>query len=649
MTISQELSDIPGYIEKFIRKGGVSVNRSTAMTHAAVFACVAAISNDLAGLPVHVLRKKNNKVEKVTDHPASEKIKLAPNREMRAFDWYRTRLMHALLTGNSFVLIERSIMSPVKALWLLDPENVTIRRIDMGDDRSPIVYEYRESSGRNRIYKPEDILHLKGISWDGIDGQTVISNYAKTQIGIGLEMDQFQKAFFENGLNPGGIFEHPRTLSDKVKPTFLKAMKERFAGGGKKAKQPMILEDDMKFKPYDIKMCDQQFIELLKLNKVDICGMFGVPQSRINISDSNTNYNNTESEKYRYYEAGLLPWAIPDEQEMTYRLLTPEDRKKGLYIKYNFDGFLRGDSKTRAEVSRIWSTMGVPVNDLLVYEDRNPVAGGDVGLVQVNMIPIGDVSGFQKEKNTPAARSMKEMRANDKDISAILKGRDKVRDRFTPLLSDGIEKIVNRESIALSKAIKKHQGARSEDDFMAWVETFYADFPDYIKKQIRSIVVSYASTAQEVVGGEVGLTDVDYQTIENEVAQYLDGYARQYLDASIGQIKTEYEAGSFDSVQKRADEWREKRTEKETDETSVGIMSMVARAVILGAGYRLVWRTRRDSCPLCNQLNGRTVKSDKPFTDSDETFTDGKGQPVNFRRTLYSPLHRGCDCVIVAG
>ena len=648
MTIFQELSYIPGYIEKFIRKGGVSVNRETAMAHSAVFACVSAISNDLAGLPVHVLRKKNNQVEKINDHPAAEKIKLAPNNEMRAFDWYRTRLMHALLTGNSFVFIERSIMNPVKALWLLDPEHVTIRRLDSNDSRAPIVYEYRENN-KNRIFRPDDILHLKGFSWDGIIGQTVISYYAKTQIGVGLEMDQFQKAFFENGLNPGGIFEHPKTLSEKVKPSFMAAMKERFAGGGKKAKKPMILEDGMTFRSYDIKMADQQFIELLKLNKVDICGIFGVPQSRINISESNTNYNNTEAEKYRYYEAGLLPWAIPDEQEMTYRLLTPGERKDGYYIKYNFSGFLRGDSKTRAEVSRIWSTMGVPVNDLLAYEDRNPVDGGDTGLVQVNMIPIKDVGGFQKEKNVPSARSMVEMRANDKDISAILKGRDKVRDRFTPLLSDSIEKIVNRESIALSKAIKKHQGARSDDDFMGWVDSFYAEFPVYIRKQLRSVIVSYASTAQEIVGGELGLTETDYQTIESEVERYMDGYARQYIDASVGQIKTEHSDGGLESVQKRADAWRENRTGKETAETSVGIMSMVARSVILGAGYRLVWRTRRDSCPLCNQLNGRTVKGDKPFTDEDEDFKDGKGQKVNFRKTRYSPLHRGCDCVIIAG
>jgi hypothetical protein len=82
----------------------------------------------------------------------------------------------------------------------------------------------------------------------------------------------------------------------------------------------------------------------------------------------------------------------------------------------------------------------------------------------------------------------------------------------------------------------------------------------------------------------------------------------------------------------------------------VGVGSMVARSVIMGAGYSLVWKTRGKSCPLCNQLNGRKVtKKNQSFNKSSEEFTDEAGKTVTFRQTKYAPLHKGCDCVVVAG
>jgi HK97 family phage portal protein len=292
----QQISDLPGFAELIANNGGggIPVNQTSAQRHTAVYACFKALSDDLAGLSVHIYQRKDGKTRKATEHPAYNLVKLNPNPEMRAFYWYKARFLHAFSTGNSYTLIERSKLNPVKNLWPLDPGETSVVRDDVVSGRGRIRYKVEDGFGRPKFYNPEDILHLKGYTWDGVVGQTAISDYAKSQIGIGLEMDQFQKAFFINGLNPGGIFTHPKSLGEKNKPSFMAALKKRF-GGSKKRGIPMVLEDGMEFKPYEVKMADQQFIELLKLNKTDICGILGVPESRISISGSNTNYNNTES------------------------------------------------------------------------------------------------------------------------------------------------------------------------------------------------------------------------------------------------------------------------------------------------------------------------------------------------------------------
>lgn len=649
----QQLSDLPGFYELVKKAGGeIPVNRDSAIRLATVYACVNALSNDIAGLPIHVYKKTGNKVEKVKDHPAYDKIKLNPNPEMRAFDFARLKRHHVLLAGNSYTFVEKSIISPVKHLWPLNPDSVTLERVTRPNGRVRGVLRYRvdDGSGRPKYYSPDQILHLKGPSWDGLVGQSVITEYAKKQIGTGLEMDEFQAAFFRNGLNPGGVFVHPKTLGEKQKPGFIKALKKVF-GGSKNRGKPLILENGMEFKPYEVKMVDQQFLDLLKLNAVNICGVFGVPQSRIGISDSNTNYNNSEQEKRRYYESGLLPLAIPDEQEMTFKLLTEEERKQGLYIKYNFNGFLRGDSKTRAEVSRMWSQMGVPVNDLLELEDRNPVDGGDVGLVQINMAPLKDIQNFQQQNNPdPDGRGLENRSMEIRSFEQIISGRDRVRSRFIPLLSDALEKVINRENITVSKELKKQLGERSNKDFESFLDEFYRKFPEFINKNIRNVFLSYMETMQDIVAGEVG-AEPDFDSMMDEAREYIDGYIRQYIDSSKGQIVQQMTENDLEAVRTRVDEWREKRLDKELSEVSVGIGSFVARTVILGAGFRLVWKIRgADTCPLCKKLNNRTVsKKDAPFTDESETFTDSKGKTTNFRRTLYSPLHRGCDCVVVAG
>lgn len=652
----QQLSDLPGFYE-YIKKSGASlpVNQKTAQSHTAVYACFKALSDDLSGLPVHVYQKKDNAVKKASDHPVNDLLKLSPNPEMRAFSWYKTRFLHAFSTGNGFSFIERSIMNPVKHLWPLDPNTVKLERVKNGpNDRGFLRYAVQDGIGKPVYYEPKDILHLKGYTWDGVWGQTAISDHAKTQIGIGLEMDQFLKAFLVNGLNPGGIFTHPKQIDKNLKPGFLKALKNKF-GGSKKRGLPMVLEDAMTFEPYEVKMADQQFIELLKLNKTDICGILGVPESRISISGSNTNYNNTEAERRRYMESGLLPWAIPDEQEMTFRLLSDKERRVGYFIKYNFDGFLRGNTKEQAEVSKIWVNMGVPVNDELAKQDRNPVPGGDVGFIQLNQMPI--VGGWEAQDDEPAAQqnslSQKtEKRAIDaKGVEQIIKGRDRIRKRYISLLDGAVEKIVNRENIALTKELTKQIKARGKSDFSDFIDDFYQKFAGIIDKNLRSIIFSYAESMQEVIAGEIDLPTDDFEDIGPDTRSFLDGYTKHYISESRGQIIQQLtDENNFEAVQTRVDEWREKRQAKELSKVAVGVGSMVAWSVILGAGHGLVWKTRGKSCPMCKKLDGRKVtKKNQTFNSKDEEFKDEAGKKVTFRQTKHAPLHGGCDCVLVAG
>jgi HK97 family phage portal protein len=650
-SVVQQLSDLGDSFVNFVQSNsGSSVNRKSAMQVAAVYACVNAIANDISGLPLQVKQKLlGGGAKKIIDGSLFKRLKISPNNEMRPFIWKRTRLFHVLLQGNSYCFIEETKADPTSNLWLLDPDQVTVERLKLNNSNRGRL-QYRVEDGyKTKIYKPAQILHLKGFSWNGLVGESVITKYAREQIGIGLELDRFEANFFKNGLNPGGIFKHPRSFHEKTRKSFIAAMKKRF-GGSKKSRSPMILEDGMDFVPYEVKMVDQQFMELLRLNKADICGIFNVPQSRISISDSNTNYNNTEQEKRRYYESGLKPWAVQDEEEMNYKLLTEQERKAVLFIKYNFDAFLRGDSKTRAEISEKWWRMGVPLNRLLELEDRNPVEGGDVGRVQLNTMSLVEIDEIQKKE----AREWPIIEKRSKNDNNMIV-RDRIKAKFEPMFKNVAQILLDHETKGLKIELKKLSKDRSVKSFDKILEDFYKDFESYADKKTYPVFREFAEQIHDAICDDIGLDKDILPETSRKINEYIENFIRDYKSSSIGQLKAEFKDG-LEAVEQRIDEWNNGRIEDESmtrpeklaDRHVNSLDGRVVRSVIFAAGLRAVWKNRGGkSCPYCKQLHNKVVGRGQTFLKSGDSLEGEAGEVLKTRGSVkYPQLHQGCHCYI---
>ena len=66
--------------------------------------------------------------------------------------------------------------------------------------------------------KPEDVLHVPGLSFDGLVGYSPIA-MAKNAIGLGIAAEEYGSKFYANGAAPSGVLEHPGTLKDPSKVT----------------------------------------------------------------------------------------------------------------------------------------------------------------------------------------------------------------------------------------------------------------------------------------------------------------------------------------------------------------------------------------------------------------------------------------------
>lgn len=199
---------------------GKRVNERSAMQTSAVYACVRVISESVASLPLHVYKyNKNGGKEKAIDHPLYHLLHDEPNPEMTAYSFFEVALTHLLLWGNSYSQIIRNGKGEVLGLYPLMPDRMNVDR----DDKGNIYYEYSVSSddpptnktGTVRL-KPEDILHVPGLSFDGLVGYSPIA-MAKNAIGLGIAAEEYGSKFYANGAAPSGVLEHPGTLKDPSK------------------------------------------------------------------------------------------------------------------------------------------------------------------------------------------------------------------------------------------------------------------------------------------------------------------------------------------------------------------------------------------------------------------------------------------------
>lgn len=371
---------------------GKSVTAQTAIQLSTVYACVRVISETVASLPLGVYEATDDGNLKAGDHPLYHLLHDEPNAEMTSFVFREVMLAHLLLYGNSYSQIIRSGKNTVVGLYPLLPDHMDVDR----DSKGNLTYTYITSDGKTVVIKPQDILHIPGLGFDGIIGYSPIA-LEKNAIGLGIASEEYGSKFFSNGARPSGILTHPNTVKNP------KAVRESWNsayGGSSNSNRVAILEEGMTFTPLSIPNNEAQFLETRKFQVDEICRIFRVPPHLVGNLEHAT-FSNIEHQSIDFAVHTIRPWLVRIEQSMNRALFT--DQEKGrFYVQFNIDGLMRGDYKSRMEGYAIARQNGwMSANDIRALENQNPIPkeeGGDAYLVNGNMIPITTAMNAQ----TPA-------------------------------------------------------------------------------------------------------------------------------------------------------------------------------------------------------------------------------------------------------
>ena len=372
---------------------GVRVDEESSMRTSAVYACVKILAETVASLPLHLYKKgTKGKNEFADQHPLFSCLYETPNDEMTSFEFREIMMTSLLLYGNAYARIIRK-QGHVTELWYLKPQYMTVERDTI---TGKIKYTYSDDiTNKTYVYKPNQIFHIKGLSIDGVKGLSPIAQ-AREAVGLSLATEEYGAKFFGNGARPGGVLEHPGILKD---PEKLRESWNQVYQGTRNSHKVAVLEEGMKYHSIGIAPEDAQFLETRKYQVNEICRIFRVPPHLVGDLERAT-FSNIEHQSIEFVQHTIRPWIVRWEQAIARALLSAEERTI-YFARFNVDGLLRGDYKSRMEGYAVGRQNGwLSTNDIRKLEDLPLVAtelGGDDYLVNGNMIPIRKID---KEEDT---------------------------------------------------------------------------------------------------------------------------------------------------------------------------------------------------------------------------------------------------------
>jgi HK97 family phage portal protein len=394
----------PGWTEYFAFGGGhrtasgVRVDEHNALMISTVYQCVRYISDAVGQLPLSVFKHLPNGKERALDHPLYRILHTAPNPLIPASIFKKTLMAHLLLWGNAYAEIERNKAGAVTALWPLRPDQM---RLQIFNDR--IYYYYTTPEGRED--QLTDVLHLRGLSCDGIKGYSPIE-LQREKLGLAKGSEEYRARFFANDARPGGAIEHPNRLGD-VAYERLKTQWQETHGGLSNAHRVAILEEGMKWSDIGIPPDDAQFIQGEEFTKADIAAIYGVPPYKIGLLKPGTvSFASVEQQAIDSVSDCIQPWVVCWEDCLNLALLTPAEQQI-YFAKFNMNALLRGDSESRARFYTQMFNIGVfTQNMILELEDQNTIGElGDRRYVPLNYVPIDLVDKQFEQKQLAAPTS----------------------------------------------------------------------------------------------------------------------------------------------------------------------------------------------------------------------------------------------------
>lgn len=479
-------------------KSGAVITHDSALTISAVFRAQELVSDAVKSLPCFVYDRVGENGKRINrEHDAFRLLHESPNPNTTPSRFHKLLTTWVMSWGNGYAELEIRGGGEIVNVWQIHPSRVTVEK-----DGPTINYRVLSEDGPEVRIEADRMLHVMGFSKDGYRGISVIG-CARESLGLTVRAEEYGAQFFGNNARPSVILEHPGSLKDGGLK--LRTQWEKAFGAEGKPHATAVLEDGMKANIIGMPNEDAQFLQTRNFQVVEIARWWGVPPHMLG-DMSNAHYNNIEHSEIEFSQFTVLPRAKDFEEEFQRKLLRKEERPR-MFIAYNMDGLLRGDSKSRNESYQIQRRNGIiSANEWRSREDLNPIEGeeGDVRIVEGNMAPLDSflpdrfdggtlVSGNQ---GRPTPKPTPEPEPDDEDDDDT-NGKVRVATAFTPMLVDIVSRM--RSVYLTAKARAEKAGKYGPDWTVEYMKDHLEKFHTAIAPAVESMAALIGGIASEEV------------------------------------------------------------------------------------------------------------------------------------------------------
>ena len=328
--------------ENFGFLGPNQVTRDSAMKLTAVFGCVSLMAGTIATLSAGV--RRHDEVEggvTVGDHPVHDLINDEPHALFSAEVFFEGLGALAFLEGNAYAEIERTRRGEVIGLRPLF--DATVKPFKRNGRAAYSITENGETFGRDQ----DDVIHLRGsATMSGLEALSPLKCFGRS-FGIGLAADEYASKFYEQGVNPPGYISYDGKVDPKMADEVRNYWQRKF-GGVANSHIPAVLSEGGKFTSLLTDPETAQLFQSRSFQVLDVARAYGIPPHMIGENSKSTSWGTgIEAQTAQFYILTLRKHIKRFESELKRKLLSREDRKNGLEIKFDLNSLLRADIASR--------------------------------------------------------------------------------------------------------------------------------------------------------------------------------------------------------------------------------------------------------------------------------------------------------------
>lgn len=477
-------------------------------------ACVRLIANNVANATLRLYAPGQSEVD---NHPVL-KLLDTPNQFMTRNDLFSITVQQLELIGESFWLIVSGKRGLPSGLVPLNPSRMT-QKMAGG---IPESWEY-ETSGRKTRLEMQDVVFFRYPNptnpWRG----TSPLKAAALAADMDLFAAQWNRNFFYNSATPSGIFRTDSMLTDE-EYVRLKSMIDKAYSGVKNAHKAILLENGLDFKPLSTSHRDMEFLEMRKFTRTEIASTFGVPLSKLGISDE-VNRATAYINDYTFARNTLTPKLTMIADAIT-RGLLPAFKAEGYW--FEFDSVIPQDTETTT--SNLVSLVGAGIltpNEARAELGYEPIAQQEP---EMTSEPKSVKKNFEFDQERYWYRLVESKQYTERDIKGWVAARFTQQERE---LKKRIKDMVNSKSEVPKEVVRKRAAELAA--FLMGVDE-QGIWRNYYEALFMHIVKEEATTFAGDFGLLIDLDHYDLRVIEL-IEKRGQRFARQVNETTYKQLQ----------------------------------------------------------------------------------------------------------------